>query len=192
MKKRNSGFTLIEMLLVMAMLAVVSLAIYTMFSNSVKIWQRIHMSIPVEDVDIFFEKFTSDIKNSMKFKTIGFSGKEESLGFAAPVYSARMDKRTVGEIRYTFNPYSGKVKREIRDYSQAYLGEEKAAQELLTSVKEFKIRYYTYDVEKKEYIWQNEWQGEGLPLAVKVEIEIKNDNEQAEIYARTVSIPVGG
>lgn len=192
MKKRNRGFTLVEMMLVAMMLAVVSLAIYNVLSNGVKIWQRIHKSITAEDVDIFFEKFTSDVRNSARFKTIRFFGDGENLGFATLVNSTSLAKRIVGEVRYSFNPYSWKVRRERRDYSQLYLGERGSSQELLTNAKALKFRYYAYDVEKKEYVWQDEWQKENLPLAVRVEVGIKNDNEQADIYTRTVSMPVGG
>lgn len=191
MQKENEGFTLIEMLIVAAMLAVISLAIYSMFSNSVRIWQRIHASAAAEDMGIFFEKFTSDIRNAMDFKTIGFSGEEDSLKFAVPVYSAKMSKNILGEAIYAFDPYNGKVKRAQRDYSQAYLAEGGFERELLTGVKKFRISYYAYDVEKKEYIWQDEWHEQGLPLAVRIVTEIGDDNGQIRVFTRTITIPAG-
>ena len=62
--KNNKGFTLIEVCLVSAMVAIISLAIYTTFANGIKIWQKAHTEILEEDVSIFFERFTSVIYKS--------------------------------------------------------------------------------------------------------------------------------
>ena len=52
-KKHNNAFTLVELLIVTAMLAVISLAIYSTFSSGLKIWQRVSKPIPEEDLGIF-------------------------------------------------------------------------------------------------------------------------------------------
>lgn len=187
--RKNRAFTLIEMLIVTAMLSVVSLAVYATFNNGIKIWQKVNQEMPAEDADIFFEKFTSDLKNSLKISSIDFSGKEDEFEFATLVKSHRLEKNTVGRVRYRFNYARGEITRQRMDYSNIYSGEGGAEETSLRNVKLSKFQYYIYDSGKQEYLWQDEQIGRGLPLAIRIEVELKN-NDQTNKFIKTVSIPV--
>lgn len=187
--KRNRSFTLIELIIVTAMLSIISLALYSTFSNGIKIWQKINQDIPAEDVNIFFEKFTSDLRNSLKIAGISFVGGEDEIEFATLVNSKKLQKTTIGEIKYKFNSGEGEIIRQKMDYSDVYNGEDGMREALLQKVKSMKFQYYCYDTEKQRYLWQGEWVKQGLPLAVRVEVELKNDG-QASKFTKTVNIPV--
>ena len=192
MKRKNkNGFTLIELLIVTALLAVISLAIYATFNSGVKIWQRVNKQIPEEDLDIFLEKFALDLRNSFKFNGFNFLGEEKRFEFPTLVNSPGMNKKTVGKVIYLYDSESNIIKRNLLDFSQIYNGEEGTAQELLKNVKSLKFRYYLYDKEKKEYLWQDEWLKEDLPLAVRIELEFGNGTEIRK-FTKTVNIPVSG
>lgn len=187
--RRNRSFTLIELVIVTAMLSVISLALYSTFSNGIKIWQKVNQNIPTEDVDIFFEKFTSDLRNSLKMTGISFVGEEDKVEFATLVNSQKLQKTTVGEIKYRFNYGKGEIVRQKMDYSDIYNGEGGLGETLLQNVKSVKFQYYIYDTEKQRYLWQDEWVKQGLPLAVRVEVELKNDGQTSK-FIKTVNIPV--
>lgn len=190
MKRKNkNGFTLIELLIVTALLAVISLSIYATFNSGIKIWQRVNKQLPEEDLDIFFEKFALDLRNSFKFNGLNFLGEEKRLEFATLVNNPRINKKTVGKAIYLYDSESKIIKRSLLDFSQIYNGKEGTTQELLKNVESLKFRYYLYDKEKKEYLWQDEWLKEDLPLAVRIELDVV-DGSQINKFIKTVSIPV--
>jgi len=189
--KIKKGFTLIEIIITSAMLALISLVIYTTFSNGAKIWQRLHQDIAEEDLNIFLDKFARDLRNSFKFSTINFLGQEERLEFTTLVYSPTLNKTSAGKIIYFYEPEQETLSRQQLDYSQIYSGEESFSKQALKNIKSLKFQYYLYDPQKKEYLWQQDWAKENLPLAVRLEFEFDN-GYQINKFARTVSIPVSG
>jgi len=189
---RKNGFTFVELLIVVGMLAVVSIAIYTVFSNGVRIWFRVNEQIPKEDLFIFFDKFTSDLRNSFKFTGINFTGDEERIEFATLVKSPRLEKNTVGQIIYKYNPVSNRIVRKRRDFSQVYAERSDKIKDELENIKSLRFRYFYYDIEKKAYFWDDEWvDKEDLPLAVRMEFRF-DDGRQTGKFVKTVSIPANG
>ena len=189
-KKRNkSAFTLIELIVVVVALSVVSLAVYATFNNGIKIWQAARREMPEEDLDIFFEKFTTDLRDSFNFKNIVFAGKEDSLEFPTLVGSQKLPRGTVGKITYLYDPGKHVVVRRQMDYSDLYNGENNIEQEMAKDIKALKFQYYVYDPGTQEYLWQEELLTGKLPLAVKVELEMGHD-DKINKFSKTVGIPV--
>ena len=185
------GFTLVELLLVLAMLSIVSLAVYATFNSGIKIWQRINTEIPEEDLDIFFYKFSSDLRNSFKFTGIDFLGEQDKVAFSTLVDSQRLKKRTIGQVIYSYDFLAEILNREERDFSQIYSDESNIAAQSLRNIKSLKFQYYSYDKEKKEYLWNDEWQKKELPLAIWIVLEF-DDSTLAIMFTKTASIPAGG
>lgn len=188
MKKNSFGFTLVELLVVTVILSFVSLAIYTTFNNGLAIWQRINRQLPEEDLNIFFEKFTHDLKNTLKFTGVNFLGTNERLEFANLVYSPLLKNRTVGQVIYFYDPYVEILKREQRDFSRVFSGQEGLVAWSLINLKSLRFQYYIYDRDKKEYLWQEDCPAETIPLAVRIDLEFKDGAK----FRKTVSIPISG
>ncbi len=186
--RKNKGFTLIEMLIVTAMLAVVSLAVYATFDSGIKIWKRVNQEMPSEDMDIFFDKFTSDLRNTLKAGNISPSGQKDEFELPVLVNSRRLGI-SPGKVRYRFDHAKGGVIRQRMDYSDIYDGGSGSEELSMRNVKSLKFQYYIYDDEKQEYLWQDELTGQVLPLAVRVELELK-DNGQTGKFTKTAGIPV--
>jgi len=190
MRKVNPGVTLIELLIVIVLLSVVSMAVYATFNNGIKIWQKLNTPVEGEDLGIFFDKFTRDLANGFKFSAIPFSGREDTFQLATLVNSPRLGRNTVGEVVYYYDRGSKTLNRKELDFSQVYKGEEPASNQQLSNVKSLNFQYYYYDKEKKEYSWHGEWSKEALPVAVKVELEINYGKENIKV-TKTAPIPVG-
>ncbi len=188
-KGNNWGFTLMELLLVTAFLAVVSLAIYATFNNGIKIWQKINVQVAQEDLDIFLEEFTVDLRNTFKFTPFIFTGEKEKVEFTTLVNSPKMHKYTVGKVSYFYDSESKIITRSAWDFSQIYEGRSSEVKVLVKNVESLKLQYYFYDKGTKEYFWFDEWAKEGFPLAVRVELSLK-DNGQINGFVKTVGIPV--
>ena len=188
-KRRNdAGFTLVELLVVTAMMSVVALAIYATFANGIKIWQRINQDIPEEELNIFFDKFSSDIRNSIKFSTISFLGQDNTARFATLVNSSHLQRRTVGEVVYLYDPQAETLTREQLDYADVYLHGNGETNQSLKHIRSLNFSYYFYDPETKKYLWSDETKKSELPLAVKIELDIGNDKKTSH-YSKTVSLP---
>lgn len=185
--KKNAAFTLVELLVVCIILSVVSLAIYGTLSNGVDIWSRLNSPIYDEDISIFFEKFTSDLRNAFDFENLAFAGTGDRLEFATFVDSPRLLSRTVGKVIYFYDASEQAIARQKLDYSQIYRDAMIKPSYGLKKVKSLKFTYYFFDDDNKEYLWQNEWQDKGLPEAVRIEIEIEEAGITNKLV-RTVNV----
>jgi prepilin-type N-terminal cleavage/methylation domain-containing protein len=189
--KIKGGFTLIELLIVSALLSIVALATYATFTSGIKIWQRVNTPVLEEDVNIFFDEFSLDLRNSFKFHGIGFIGKKDKLAFPTLVNSSRLNKRTVGKVIYFYEPMTETLNKDKRDFAQVYEDERGIITQLLNNIISLRFQYYLYDKEQKEYFWLDEWSNEELPFAVRVNIEF-NDGIQKRSFTKTVAIPTSG
>ena len=186
-----TGFTLVEMLIVMCMVSVVSLAVFTTFNNGLKIWQKVNQPLALEDLHILSIKFNTDLKNACQFNGISFVGGKDSLRFATLVNSRNFEGMTVGEAFYSYEPFAKALLRYEKDFAELSDSGKGTATNRMNDIDNLKFKYYSYNLEKKEYIWQDEYTDEGLPLAVRIEFTLKDKNG-TRAFSKTVSIPISG
>lgn len=192
LKKNRNGFTFIELLIVISILSVVSLAIYSTLNNGIKIWHRVNTVMPEEDLAVFLDKFGRDITNILRYNPIRFFGQADRMEFASRVEFNGNGGESVGKTVYEYSPAKETLYRWKLDFSDVYNGAAKAPEEALRRIASLKFRYYFYNEEKKEYLWADDWVKEALPLAVRIELELDAGGNQAIKTARTFSIPVSG
>lgn len=185
----KSSLTLIELLIVSMIVVVIALAINYSLGSGVGVWRKISQELTEENLNIFFDKFSVDLHNSLEYADIEFIGEEQELKFATLVTSLRFSDKLPGEITYVYNTQSNILNRELKDYSAVYNKEEGQVVPVLKNVETLEFSYYFFDSQRKEYRWQEEWKKEGLPLAVRLDLEIK-DGEKFKKFTRTVTIPL--
>lgn len=191
--KKNKTFTLLEVLITATLFVVVGLAVYATINNGIKIWHRLNKTYIEEDINIFFQKVSADLRNSFIYKGIDFLGKEDSLKFTTLVTSRSGIsglKMGPGEVIYYFNPKERKIIKEKRNLSDIYKQRQGFTQELLKNVESFRFEYYYYDSLSKEYFWIDEWLKEYLPLAVRIRLELVHEQSPYE-FTKTINIPLG-
>lgn len=187
----NPAFTLIELLIVSAILAIVAMAAYSVFNSGIKIWAKVNTNIEKEDVDIFLDRFASDLRDSFNFADMHFLGLEDRFEFTTLVYSPRTGKRTIGRVVYSYDSGAEELNREAKDFSHIYSDESGMLTDSLGGITSLVFRYYVYDPQVKEYDWADEWLEETLPQAVRIELEF-NNGARTDESIKTVSIPVSG
>ena len=173
------------------MLGIISLAIFSTFNNGFKVWQKINKPLGEEDLGIFFDKLAQDLNNCLKSSSIPFTGEQNNLGIPTQVNSPRLKTRTLGLVTYSYDQQPGVLNRQPKDFSQLYSRQEDDPVTLLKNIRSFKFEYYYFDKQKQEYLWQEEWSGEGIPLAVRVGLSL-NDSSGTDKIIRTITVPVGG
>jgi Tfp pilus assembly protein PilE len=185
---KAGGVTLIELLLVVSFMAILSLAMYAVFNNGIKIWQRINKQLPEEDVAIFMDRFSRDLRNNINYKAIKFYGTEKNMEFPTLVNSQRFGNASVGKVAYFYDSGAEVLSRQQDDYAHIY-NAEPGPSRYLNNVVSAKFQYYFFDADNKKYLWLEEWNKDNLPLAVRIELEI-DDGSQTRKFTQAIFIPL--
>ncbi len=200
---QKQGFTLVEILLVTVILSIMGLSIYNAFNSGIKIWRRIVGNVKQEDVSIFFEKISHDLRNSFQYADIKLEGTEERISFPSMIVSKEQGvlKSELGYVTYFWNTIDNSINRQQIHYSQLYQNARLSygqanplARRLVSNLETMTFRYYYYDAETDRYYWKSVWEEEeeNLPLAVRIKVEFyedKNKNEYKNSFVKTVYIP---
>ena len=180
------AFTLIELLLTMAIFAVVSLAVYSTFSQGLKVWKRANqMNIGERKVLLKVEKLARQIRQAFNHKDIALLGEKEKIAFPQVV------NYEIVRLTYAFDAGSQEIMLASERLSDIIKEEEKKDtpelkfQSYLAKVENLSFSYLVYDIQEKSFIWKDEWTDKKLPLAVKINLTING-----KIQTSTIFIPV--
>lgn len=195
MKSRN-GMTFVEILIVSALFTVISLALYNVFSNGIKVWQRAQNVVQEEDIIIFFEKLTKDLNNSYNYAAIPFEGSGNKFSFPSiiPVNTGvALDENSsviheqMGHVQYGYDYNTKSVFRRQGNYSQALNENYFDPQTLIEDVDSIRFRYY-YKTESEEIF--SEQTLETIPNRIEVTINFTDAGYQRAMK-KIIPIPLG-
>ena len=195
-KSNRRGFTLIEILLTVSLFSICSLAIYNVFSSGVRIWARAEHFAVEEDVSIFLDKLSEDLRNSFYYTGIKFIGTQSRL--TIPTFVTTLaDERSflaqeelvtqIGSVRYYFDYEAHSILRAQANYAQALDVHFPEGKVLVRSVNSLRFIYYMpggKGVQPYSKI------NEVIPSGVYVEIKY-NDGHSEQMMDRFIAIPTG-
>ena len=195
-KRLRAGFTLVEILLVVSMVAMISISLYTAFSNGFKLWARGQHFVMEEDIAIFFDKIGEDLRNSFQYSLIAFKGRERSISFPTVVYAAMNSKETksghyihqIGRVEYHFDPIKNQLFRRQADYGQALKDEFPPERTLLNNVMDVEFNYFYAGADADARMEKTTVMDE-LPNMVKVKIRYNDDRGRAREFYKIIAIP---
>ena len=204
-KKNEAGFTLIEWLIAISLIAIVGLAIYGIFDSGIKVMQRIIRPVPGEDLNIFFEKLSQDLQNAFHYTDIRFKGEPEKVVFAASIQNqpGLGGDQGIGEVIYTYDQRGLAIFRQQKNVSELYEEKARKAEKgnqlqgtpVLNHILSLRFQYYGFVPEDKEFFWLDNWeevdQKMGLPFALRVEIVFEEEGAKQH-FVRAITIPVSG
>ncbi|MBN1870243.1 MAG: hypothetical protein JW847_06700 [Candidatus Omnitrophica bacterium] len=202
MKKISSriGFTLVELLLVAAMLAAVGMAVYGAFVRGISIWQRVSQPANTENVGVFFKNISYDLRNSFKMASLKFHGEEARISFPTRIEHHQNEgaEDSIGLVTYSFKRRDKALYKSQADYSTAYLKKPGDERMIADGISSLQFEYYVYDAERKKYSWVTNWQDrdssfgveveKNLPLIVDIEVGVPSDGKE-QIFKKSVFIP---
>lgn len=203
--KAARGFTLIEFMLVAALLSVIGVALYASFSTGINAWQRINAGTTLEDINIFLDKISSELRNTFLIKGMLFQGENDAVRFPVISYGRDNKKnlgREIGEVHYAFHQTSQGIYRTYRRYSEVYQEKNVSAERIAGPIQSFEVQYYYYDPQEEEYLWTSAWQNETdvlgeageeekLPAAIRMIITLRPEEGGRQIV-KTVTVPSSG
>lgn len=200
MKQKNKysqkAFTLIEVLLVLSLLSVISVAVYRALANGLAIWEKRSQTDTQEDILIFFEKLTEDLQKAVPFSRIPFDGQKSSVSFAALIktpadraINGRNDEyvEQIGQVEYYFDSMKKSLVREQKNYSQAVNKKSGSERVLVQGLLSVKFDYFYK--ENDAYTAVSEIH-EAVPAVIMVTLKFLEE-EKEKTVSRTVIIPVG-
>ena len=184
----KEGLTLVELLIVTVILAMVSLAVYSTLNSGIRIWRKVSQHIPEEELAVFFDKFTRDLRNTIVSESMSFQGAAHRLEFPSLVSSQKLEITTIGRVVYNYDQNGEKLVCLQEDVSDIYNHHEGTEKYALKGVVSCRFSYYNYDKQVKKYFWAEENLPNTFPMAVRMELEFADGAKQVS-FTRTVTIP---
>lgn len=195
MRRAERGFTLLELVAVLALAALTLIAIQSQTAAGIRIWRALTRSSAGESDRLFGIKTSSDFRRAFRFAAIPFKGDLRSVSFASIVRgrAAVGGDRAIGEVGFEFDPGRRVLVRRERDWHDVSKDKPGKTSVILTDVKDLKITYLTFDPEYKVFGWHEAWSEDEktLPLAVRFELERPGQTGPASV-TRTFDVPTGG
>ena len=195
-KKKNKGFSLVELFIATAIMLLAASAVYSAFSNGVNVWRRCNINREVErDIAINLTKMARAIKNTFEFSTIPFEGTDEAISFAAII-----NEDEVGKVSYFFDGDKNELYKNESTYIQLYGIDPEAEIEsfggtvFISDVSDWKFSYCYLDNATGKYEWKDSWKKEeqdSIPQAVKIDFSLKKYENEVSNFTKTVFIPTG-
>jgi len=161
----QEGFTLVELIVVAAILCIIGLVIMSTFSGGLNVYYRMRGYSTVKaDVLLVLEKMDRDIRNTFAFKDIDFVGTSKKMTFPALIRSHGAKDTpymSVGSVSYFIDDRSNnkKLAREEKDYHASSMKKEaaKGAVTGIAAIEDLNFEYYSYDPVNKAYSWESSW-----------------------------------
>jgi len=185
----RTGFTLVEILISSAIIALVLGGVYGVLASGIRVWKEGSRSGSAERRERFFlERLSRELRDTFPLTTIPLKGAEDSLAFAA------LEDKGIVRVSYFVNMENFLCRR-LQSYAQSYKKEDEFEYvKLIPGVLALKFSYCYLDNGSGDYKWKDKWKPEeqdSLPRAVKVELELKRESEPAVKFAKTILIPAG-
>jgi prepilin-type N-terminal cleavage/methylation domain-containing protein len=196
LQKSHKGFTLIEILLVSALFSMCAIAIFRTFVSGVKLWEHAQRFSVQEDVSIFFDKLSEDLRNSFYYSKIKFNGMETQVSFPAfvltpaDVNSSRKQEGVVdqiGAVKYYIDYEEHKLYRSQANYGQALQGKFQESRAIINAIDGIRFRYYYPD---KKGLQAYAKAQDAIPSGVLVEVKF-HDETSERTMSRFIGIPAG-
>ncbi len=216
MKKQNSqaGFTLMELLLAVALMMVVAASCFSIFSMGIQIWKRTQgQSIYERKAVLFLEKTGEELRSMARIAPKGDLGLEDAsplqkdafkyegsayrMSFPvlkAPSVTAPEVVPGYARIRYWFNSGPGEICRGLETASDLYLNRQAQCSSVMSGLSKVKFEYFVSRGISGELDWSETWEGDAPPAAVRISLELKKNPKNqtpGKVFEKTFLVPVG-
>jgi prepilin-type N-terminal cleavage/methylation domain-containing protein len=166
------GFTLLELLVAVALTAVMITVVAGAFAAGLRVWQRAsQMDGPYQDAVLALELIQKDVRNTVPFRLVPFRGGASLIEMpalvAVPLPGGAQEQP--GSIRYEFSAATRRLERITRTFSIPD-GEKESREVILDKVEQVRFAYADRGPDGKAALsWSDTWSpGTNSPAAVKV------------------------
>lgn len=191
---KNSGFTLIEVIVVLVITASIGLAVYTTFAQGVRLWTRASKDRIEWRMDLFGEQMIEGLRNAFRDPKWPFRGTSKELLMASRDLQGEsgLSKGKPAYFRYTYEAAAKAIGLQqfvLEDILAARAMSRKSAV-LLQGVLSLEFQFYGYDARAKVYRWHSQWNKDCFPETVKITIHHEQMDQRA--WTRLIRMPLHG
>ena len=217
-KSGERGFTFIELIIAVAIFAVIAVSIYSTFNAGIRMWMKTSPMIEADQsLRIFFNTASLDLKNSVAYypkpagsassfaptsfasfgteEPMNFEGEQDRISFMTVMNVSSSDGSMRGEITrvaYVYDKANKAVKRLLATKREGFDETKAAAVEMLSNVdeKDFGFKYCYKSSTSSVSDYEYEWYDtwEGEKNKRKIPRGVKI---RAGEFTQTVFIPAG-
>ncbi len=188
-RTNSKGFTLIELIISSAIIATIGIAVYSVFSGGIRVWQRAESFRTYQrSPRLGLELLTRDLRNCLDFSEISFQGEEDSISFAGLIESlaeqAEEPVYELGKISYFLNQ-EFVFCRSQQHYGPAFQGQDEdryKVRELIPNIAELKFAYLGLNPETEKLEWLDTWPK--FPEEPDQELEADKLNQAEELVVQ--------
>lgn len=180
-KPARNGFTLVELIMVTALLSMVLLAIFSTYSSGIRIWREVTSAGILEKRELYtsLEKMKRELMGHARdFTHIEFEGSRDKLIFPA------VSKEGILHMTYYFDKNANIFFKESYRFNDSLKEEMDKEKREAFSADGVEFSYLFYDFEKEEGGWTTDFEEaeEGVPEAVKLNIRIGEEELNEYIF----------
>ena len=193
MRACRSGFTLVELLVVTAILGVAVAAVAATLAGGIRAWDTARTFSAVELRSLAgLRIFQKDLMNAFPFYAVNFAGSPDRMSFASLVNVASgMDQpgRRIGTVTYGFDPGRAALIRRQQPFPGAGPATEQP-EEIVGGLQHARFFYAAAD-SQAEQEWQENWtDATNYPAGIRIELVFGEQDEDTVVLTETVSLPV--
>ncbi len=204
-RRGEKGFTLMELLLAMALFSVIAVAIFSAFRCGITTWRKIQqVGSSYKDARLALDMISMELKNSIEMKDFGLRGTAEELEFYSVLDRYRPGtgaEPVIARIEYFLEPEEGR-RTEVLKRRESLCNVKKDATregEWMGDIKDLTFSYAgagTGDEESDDEetdLWGDVWDPEnGIPMGVRIEFILVDPETGDETrLVKLVFIPTG-
>ncbi|MFH1129087.1 MAG: prepilin-type N-terminal cleavage/methylation domain-containing protein [Candidatus Omnitrophota bacterium] len=188
--KKNTAFSLVELLVASAIFVVIMLTVYSSFHTGIFGYRKIKEAVNIyQTAGLILERINLDLANSFSYSAqeSKFSGAKSEISFLSLVDTFSQDKIRQDYALVSYKLDGTKLMRLCRKNQEALNNKSEAApDEMADNIKEVTFSYGYISVPEQPLEWKDLWDDpKSLPLAVKVSLILSN-NKAEQDFERTI------
>ncbi|MDD5438956.1 MAG: prepilin-type N-terminal cleavage/methylation domain-containing protein [Candidatus Omnitrophica bacterium] len=190
------GMTLVEVMIVIVIMVTVSVAVFNTMNGGFALWDRVLTLKHEEDIDIAFDKMTSDLGKVARFSFIGFQGQENALSF--PVMADGFEDkgqltglRRIARVSYSMDTLHKVLLRSETRFEDTFKSARGYERTLLKDVVRVEFRYFCRPLQGTGLVERlTVKKGDAIPHFVQVNLIVEGTDRRYDRITQLIEVPI--
>jgi prepilin-type N-terminal cleavage/methylation domain-containing protein len=190
---RTRGFTLLEMMVVVAILAVLGTAVVALLTGGLRAWEQVqNVGEPQAQAALGFEIPERDLHNAIPFFAIPFQGAADSVAFPTLLSVTNgmgQAQYRIGTVRYVLDRTLQMLRRTAWPYPYPE-SSETMAEAMMSQVENLALQYLEVSTNGTGVGWRDSWQETNRwPAAVRWTVQGARGASQTVVQRTIFLVP---
>ncbi len=189
---RRRAFTLVELLVVCALIVFVMATTGAVIAAGFRVWERLRTHGDMaQQVMVGLAQIRKDIRSARRFSQLPFEGKYDRFSVAGRMPHEEPDFTDLAAITYRLDNATGDLCRSVVPLRDPRAARKRGCSTVLSGVKRLRFSYLGQEPDSTNIGWQSHWESPQPPLAVRLEIQLRDLEESKDIpRSFVIGIPI--